>query len=89
VGAVLGGAAKKNLCEGIIASDYRFVFCTQLAIDECGVAAKEKITFCDASYVHVAAGQGLTLVTEDSRIRKVAAKYAKTTTTQYLQANSY
>jgi predicted nucleic acid-binding protein len=49
------------------------------------IAAKEKITFYDASYVEVAKGQNLILITEDEKLAKAAAKYAKTATTNDLQ----
>lgn len=42
------------------------------------VAAKERITFYDASYVMVARTRNLTLVTEDAQLKKVASKYTKT-----------
>jgi predicted nucleic acid-binding protein len=43
------------------------------------VAAKERITFYDASYVAVAKKRNLTLLTEDAELRRVASKYTKTT----------
>jgi len=53
--------------------------------DVAKIAAKEKITFYDASYVEVAKGQNLILITEDEKLAKAAAKYAKTATTNDLQ----
>ena len=53
--------------------------------DVAKIAAKEKITFYDASYVEVAKGQKLILITEDEKLAKAAAKYAKTATTNDLQ----
>ena len=53
--------------------------------DVARIAAKEKITFYDASYVEVAKGQNLILITEDEKLAKAAAKYAKTATTNDLQ----
>ena len=43
------------------------------------LAAKERITFYDASYVIVAKSRDLPLVTMDAQLRKVASKYVKTT----------
>jgi predicted nucleic acid-binding protein len=57
--------------------------------DVAKIAAKEKITFYDASYVQVATSQKLVLITEDARLAKTAAKYTKTTTTNHLQTNSH
>jgi predicted nucleic acid-binding protein len=42
------------------------------------VAAKERITFYDASYIAVAKARNLILATEDARLEKVASKYTKT-----------
>ena len=42
------------------------------------LAAKERITFYDASYIIVAKTRNLTLATRDARLSKVASKYAKT-----------
>lgn len=53
--------------------------------DVAKIAAKEKITFYDASYVEVAKGQNLILITEDEKLAKAAAKYTKTATTNDLQ----
>lgn len=46
--------------------------------DVAEVAAKERITFYDASYVTVARAHSLTLITEDSELTSAASKYAKT-----------
>jgi predicted nucleic acid-binding protein len=43
------------------------------------LAAKESITFYDASYVMMAKARNLILATEDARLEKVASKYTKTT----------
>jgi len=53
--------------------------------DVAKIAAKERITFYDASYVEVAKGQKLILITEDEKLAKAAAKYTKTATTNDLQ----
>ena len=42
------------------------------------LAAKESITFYDASYIIVAKTQNLILATEDERLERVASKYTKT-----------
>jgi predicted nucleic acid-binding protein len=53
--------------------------------DVAKIAAKEKITFYDASYVEVAKDQKLILITEDEKLGKAAAKYAKTATANDLE----
>lgn len=50
--------------------------------DVAGVAAKEKITFYDASYIAIAKIRKLTLITEDGRLAKVASKHAKVATSK-------
>jgi predicted nucleic acid-binding protein len=42
------------------------------------IAAREKISFYDASYVEAARGQDVALITEDAKLAKAASKYAKT-----------
>jgi predicted nucleic acid-binding protein len=42
------------------------------------IAAKEKITFYDASYIAMAKIRKLALTTEDSKLLKVASRHAKT-----------
>lgn len=42
------------------------------------IAAKERITFYDASYVAMAKIRRLALATEDLKLAKVASRYAKT-----------
>jgi predicted nucleic acid-binding protein len=46
--------------------------------DVADVAAKEKITFYDASHIVIARHQDLTLVTEDEQLSKTSSKYTKT-----------
>lgn len=43
------------------------------------VAAKERITFYDASYITVAKSRNLMLITEDLQLQKVASNYVRTT----------
>lgn len=45
------------------------------------IAAKEKMTYYDASYITIAKIRRLILVTEDGRLRQVAAKHTKTAAT--------
>jgi predicted nucleic acid-binding protein len=47
-------------------------------LDVAEVAAKERITFYDASYVVIAKVHDLTLVTEDTHLAKAASKHTKT-----------
>jgi predicted nucleic acid-binding protein len=51
------------------------------------IAAKERITFYDASYVAMAKVRKLALATEDSKLSKVASKHAKTKSTDDLTSN--
>lgn len=53
--------------------------------DVARIAAKEKTTFYDASYIEVAKSQNLTLMTEDTKLARIATKYAKTATIKDLQ----
>lgn len=45
------------------------------------VAMKEGVTVYDASYIYIAARDGLTLVTDDRKLIDVARKYASASTT--------
>jgi len=54
--------------------------------DVAEIAAKEKITFYDASYIAMAKRQDLTLTTEDEQLRKAASKHARTATSRSLQS---
>jgi len=47
-------------------------------LDVAETAAKEQITFYDASYIAIARIQKLILITEDRQLAKLALKYAKT-----------
>lgn len=42
------------------------------------LASKEGLTIYDASYMYAAMVKGLTLVTDDDKLRNVASKYVKT-----------
>ena len=48
------------------------------------IAAKERITFYDASYIAMAKTRKLALVTEDAKLTKIASKHAKTKSTNDL-----
>lgn len=54
--------------------------------DVAEIAAKEKITFYDASYIAMAKCQDLTLTTEDEQLRKAASKHARTATSRGVQS---
>lgn len=43
-----------------------------------GIAVEEGLTYYDASYVHAAVKNGLTLVTDDGRLCSAARKYVET-----------
>jgi predicted nucleic acid-binding protein len=42
-----------------------------------GIAFRERASFYDSAYVHVAEERALELVTDDSRLMKIASKYVK------------
>ncbi len=48
------------------------------------IARKENLSFYDSSYISTAAEKGLTLITEDKRLRERANKYVKVTDTERL-----
>jgi predicted nucleic acid-binding protein len=52
--------------------------------DVAEIAAKEKITFFDASYITLAKIRKLTLVTEDGQLAKTASTYTKTSMSKHL-----
>ncbi len=54
--------------------------------DVAEVAAKEKITFYDASYIRIARTGNLTLVTEDEQLMKGASGYVRTATSKKVLA---
>jgi predicted nucleic acid-binding protein len=45
-----------------------------------GITVEEGLTYYDASYVHAAVKNGLTLVIDDGRSRSAASKYVETAT---------
>jgi len=47
--------------------------------DVAEVAARERMTFYDASYIAMAKVHGVTLITEDSELTRAASKYIKAT----------
>jgi len=55
--------------------------------DVADVAAKEKITFYDASHIVIARHQDLTLVTEDEQLSKTSSKYTKTITNKQIRSS--
>jgi predicted nucleic acid-binding protein len=48
------------------------------------MALKENLSFYDASYIHAAKENGLTLVTDDEQLYKVSKKYVRTITSSEL-----
>jgi predicted nucleic acid-binding protein len=57
---------------------------TEVPVDDgqavLGIAVEEGLTYYDASYVHAAVKNGLTLVTDDERLCSAARKYVETAT---------
>ena len=53
---------------------------TEDALEILKIAVKENLTYYDASYIHAAMENGLTLVTDDKQLYKTSQKYVKTTT---------
>ena len=49
------------------------------------IAAKERITFYDASYITLAKMRNLTLITEDEQLARTASKHIETATTEGLE----
>lgn len=49
------------------------------------IAHKERLSYYDASYIQAAIASASTLVTDDIRLRRVAAKYIETTDSQHTQ----
>ena len=48
------------------------------------IAAKEKMTIYDASYLCAAVKNGLTLVSDDEKLRSISSKYVNTITSKQL-----
>jgi len=48
------------------------------------IASKESLTYYDASYIHAAMKNNLTLVTDDEQLNKASKKYVKTITSDEL-----
>lgn len=69
-------------------SNLERVHCTEMELS--GIletARRERLTFYDSSYVHVAKKNNITLVTEDRKLARVAKKYVKTLTVDDLIAS--
>lgn len=54
------------------------------ALEILKIALKESLTFYDASYIHAAMENNLTLVTDDEQLNKASNKYVKTITSDEL-----
>lgn len=57
---------------------------TEEALETLKIAIKESLTYYDASYIHAAVQNGLTLVTDDKQLYKMSKKYVKTITSDEL-----
>lgn len=53
------------------------------------IAAKERMTFYDASYVTLAKIEALTLITEDEQLAKTASKHTKTATSKVIRTGEH
>jgi predicted nucleic acid-binding protein len=53
------------------------------------IAAKERMTFYDASYVTLAKIGALTLITEDEQLAKTASKHTKTATSKVIETGEH
>jgi len=57
---------------------------TEEALETLKIAIKESLTYYDASYIHAAIENGLTLVTDDKQLYTISSKYIKTVTSDEL-----
>lgn len=57
---------------------------TEEALEMLKIAIKESLTYYDASYIHAAIENGLTLVTDDKQLYTISKKYVKTVTSDEL-----
>ena len=57
---------------------------TEEALETLKIATKESLTYYDASYIHAAMENGLTLVTDDKQLYTTSNKYIKTVTSDKL-----
>jgi len=57
---------------------------TEEALETLKIAIKESLTYYDASYIHAAMENGLTLVTDDKQLYTTSKKYIKTVTSDKL-----
>ncbi len=48
------------------------------------IAARERISYYDASYIHTARVSASILITDDAKLRKAAVKYVKTNDSQHV-----
>jgi len=57
---------------------------TEEALEILKIAIKESLTYYDASYIHAAMENSLTLVTDDKQLYTTSSKYIKTVTSDKL-----
>jgi len=57
---------------------------TEEALEILKIAIKESLTYCEASYIHAAVQNSLTLVTDDKQLYTISSKYIKTVTSDKL-----
>ena len=48
------------------------------------IASREHISYYDASYIHAAATSSATLITDDTKLRKMASKYVQASDSQHI-----
>jgi predicted nucleic acid-binding protein len=51
------------------------------------IGVEEGLTYYDASYIHAAHANGLTLITDDERLRSIAKKYVQTATSSDIHSS--
>jgi len=60
-----------------------------ILIEDCSavlsIAVEEGLTYYDASYIHAADRNGLTLITDDERLSSIAKKYVQTATSSDIE----
>ncbi len=71
-----------NLLQRLVQRTHVLTVDAKKLSDVAEVAAKERITFYDASYITVAKAHSLVLITEDGQLTSAASKYIETFTAE-------
>jgi len=75
-----------SLLRGVILRTQAFSVKSEDLSEIAQVAAEERVTFYDASYIDVARAHGLTLITEDEVLMKAASKHTKTASVKEIRS---